>query len=72
MILAVERGLFEDSVDVSVVLPPEPEATGGQKEEEDIGYDKRIPKSLACALRIIARLGSPPNFFLIVVGCMLQ
>lgn len=57
---------------MSVVLPPEPEATGGQKEEEDIGYDKRISDSPACGLCMTARLGRPLDVFLIVVGCMLQ
>lgn len=57
---------------MAVVLPPEPEATGGQEEEEDIGYDKRIPENPAYGLRVTVRLGRPLDVFLIDVGCMLQ
>lgn len=57
---------------MAVMLPPEPEAAGGQKEEEDIGNDKRVSDNPACGLCVTSRLGWPPKIFLIVVVGMLQ
>lgn len=57
---------------MAVMLPPEPKATSGQKEEEDVGDDKRVSNHPACGLCVTARLGRPFKVFLIVVVGMLQ